>query len=212
MVFLSPNALLGDFPGGTLSIAVDTPAGAPDVRLDNLHLDGDLADRTTLHQPSETGGVSSSLFSFESASDWSVTNGTLRREGTPVTQGNAALGVNSGGYSVISSRFFDSSELSGVTSTLSVDLFVPTQQHNPWWYGSLSASISCPMAGIYQVYLGEHDITGLFTGEYNTLTFPTLPSNVVTALQTPGIACQMQLALNVPAGAGEYELDNMAFR
>ena len=206
------TALLGDFPGGTLSIAVDTPSGAPDVRLDNLQMDGALTDRTTFHQGSLTGGATSSLFSFDTAADWSITNGTLEQVSTPVTQGSAALQVSSAGYALISSRFFSTSELSSVTSTLSVDLFVPTQQPNQWWFGSLSASVSCPMAGIFQAYIGQRDITGLFTGEYNTLTFPTLPTNVVSALQTPGIACQVQLALNVPAGAGEYDLDNLAFR
>lgn len=68
------------------------------------------------------------------------------------------------------------------------------------------------MAGINQVYLGQRDLAGLFTGAYNTLTFPALPANVVSALRTPSIACQVQLALNVPSGAGEYVLDNLAFR
>ncbi len=166
----------------------------------------------TFHQGSLTGGSTSPLFSFDSASDWSVTNATLRQESNPITQGSAALGVRSGGYAVISSRFFNTSELSSVTSTLSVDLFVPTDQPNQWWFGSLSATVSCPMAGIFQTYLGQRDITGLFTGEYNTLTFPTLPADVVSALHTSGLACQVQLALNVPVGAGEYELDNLAFR
>ena len=69
-----------------------------------------------------------------------------------------------------------------------------------------------PDGGNQPSVLGQRDLAGLFTGAYNTLTFPALPANVVSALRTPSIACQVQLALNVPSGAGEYVLDNLAFR
>ena len=204
-------ALLGDYPQGTLSIAVNTPGGAPAVLLDNLRVAGEPADRTVFHAGPTAGGLSSSLLSFDTFADWSILNGGSRPEVERRTGGTASLGVTSGGYTEIVSRPFAPSELPGVTSTLSVDVFVPAQQPNPWWIGSLQAFVSCPASNVNDAYLGEADLTHLFRDEFNTITFPGLPSYVTAALAGTG-SCRLKLALNTPTGAGEYLLDNLAFR
>jgi hypothetical protein len=138
-------------------------------------------------------------------------NGGSRPEVERRTGGTASLGVTSGGYTEIVSRPCAPSELPGVTSTLSVDVFVPAQQPNPWWIGSLQAFVSCPASNVNDAYLGQADLTHLFRDEFNTITFPGLPSYVTAALAGTG-SCSLKLALNTPTGAGEYLLDNLAFR
>lgn len=206
------EAFLGDFPDGLLRIAVNTPWGAPGVLLDNLRFTGELVDRTVTHQGPSSGGTTNPVFSFDNSSDWSSTTADLRAEGTEITQGTASLGVQASGYAEILSRAFDPAELGAVSSVLSVDVFVPTEQPNPYWMGAIQAYATCPAVGIYDAYLGQEDLTFLFRGEFNTVEFPPLPAEVVTAFSTPGQACWFKLALNVNDGSGEHLLDNLAFR
>ncbi|HOA04177.1 MAG TPA: hypothetical protein PKI27_17865 [Dermatophilaceae bacterium] len=206
------DAFLGDFPDGLLRIAVNTPWGAPGLRLDNLRFSGELIDRTLMHQGPSSGGTTNPVFSFDTSSDWSSTTADLRAEGTEITQGTASLGVQASGYAEILSRAFDPAELGAVSSVLSLDVFVPTEQPNPYWMGAVQAYATCPAAGIYDAYLGQEDLTFLFRGEFNTVEFPPLPAEVVTAFSTPGQACWFKLALNVNDGSGEHLLDNLAFR
>ncbi len=206
------EAFLGDYPDGLLRIAVNTPWGAPGVLLDNLRFTGELIDRTVTHQGPSSGGTTNPVFSFDTASDWSSTTADLRAEGTEITQGTASLGVLASGYAEISSRAFDPAELGAVSSVLSVDVFVPDEQPNPYWMGALQAYATCPAAGIYDAYLGQQDLTFLFRGEFNTVEFPPLPPEVVAAFSSPGQACWFKLALNVNEGSGEHLLDNLAFR
>jgi hypothetical protein len=129
-----------------------------------------------------------------------------------VTQGSGSLGVSATGYTEIVSRSFNTAQLTGVTSSLSIDVFVPTKQPNPYWVGAIQLFATCPAAGIFNTYLGQGELTGLFQGEFNTVTFPTLPSNLIGAFSNPGNSCSLRVALNVNAGSGEYLLDNLAFR
>jgi hypothetical protein len=128
-----------------------------------------------------------------------------------VTQGSGALSVSAQGYTTITSRIFSTNILAGVTSNLSVDVYVPVQQPNPYWYGALQLFLSCPGANINSQYIGQQDLTHLFVNEFNTVNF-ALPSSIVSVLQTPSQTCTLSLVLNVNAGSGSWLLDNLAFR
>jgi hypothetical protein len=205
-------ALQGDYPDATIAIAVNTPNTVSGLLLDNIRFTGDAADRTVFHQGPTSGGYSNPLFNFEAREDWSSTAAAIRKDSEHVTTGNSALAVQSPGYAEVVSRGFSTAELSKVTNSLSVDVFVPTTQPNPYWRGTLQLYATCPASGVYNRYLGQKDLLPLFTGEFNTLTFPPLPSDVVSALTKANAACSVKLALNVAAGSGEYVLDNLAFR
>jgi hypothetical protein len=205
-------AISKDFANASISFAVNTPSTAPPLRIDNIRFTGDVADRTVFHRGPASGGSSSPILSFESMSDWSSSAATLREEAARTTSGTSALGVTSPGYSEIVSRNFSKGELPAVTGTISIDVWIPPTQPNPYWIGAVQLYVTCPASGIQNQYLGQKSLTGLFFGEFNTLQFPSLPNNVRLALQAPGKACSLKLALNVNAGSGEYILDNLAFR
>lgn len=206
------QALLGDHPGGVLHIAVNTPEGAPPLLLDNLRFSGEVIDRTVFHQGPLEGGLTSPLFSFETIEDWTSEADNLSPEAALVTQGSAALAVDGSGYTFIQSRLFNGvTEVGAPTGLVTVDLFVPDPQPNPYWVGALQLYFTCPTHGLFNEYVGQTELTHLFFGEFNTLSFP-LPSNVLDALSDESAGCGLALALNVNNGAGRFVLDNLAFR
>jgi len=204
-------ALLGDLPRASFSLIMNTPNGAQPLLLDNLRFSGTQTARTVFHQVAKADGVSSNaLFSFETLSDWSSPQGGLSLASQNVLQGTSALSIPALGYSQIRSRNFATSELSGVTSKLSLGVFVPSNQPTPSAVGSVQAYFSCPSAGINSLYLGQASLANTFFGEYNQLTF-SLPANVVSALKVSHTDFQITLALNVTASSSQYLFDDLGF-
>jgi hypothetical protein len=147
------------------------------------------------------------LFGFENRSDWSST-AALSAVTSPVTQGCAALGINGQGYMTINGPSFSTKGLS-VQPALSVDLFVPSGQPNPFWLGALQMYLTCPAGHVFNQYVGQAELTGLPQGAFSTLRVP-MPAATVAALQG-GSQCALSFALNVNATGKTWELDNLRF-
>lgn len=204
------SAFLADFPVAQIALAVNTAQGAPAVLLDALGFGGNVEARVVPHTGPTGGGSSNAFLSFEQMGDWSASNGSASLTDKP-TDGATSLTIDGTGWVEIVSRAFNTGELLGVTSTISVDLMPSANTPNPNWLGTLQMFVTCPSANVYNMPVGLHELQHLFQNEFNTLTF-ALPANVVSALKAPAQTCSFKYALNVTAGSGQYLLDHIAFR
>jgi hypothetical protein len=190
----------------SFSLAVNRPPGGEPTQLSNLRFAGALTVRASV--PTEDPYDRAPVFGFENETAWRSTQATLSRAAA-LTQGAASLQVQANGWSEIKSRTFRTNGLVP-SAALKLDVRVPAQQPNPHWFGDVSAFVSCPSANLHNAFLATRPLTGLAAGATHTLSFD-VPSAVGTALSGPRNDCTVSLALNVPAGAGAYQIDNLRF-
>jgi len=148
------------------------------------------------------------VLGFETASSWSTTAGTLTTS-TIHVQGARSLSVANltGGAQLTSAAL---STLSSVGPTVSIQIRLPTAQPNPFWFGNVQLSVNAPSRGVFSVFLGQKDLTGLPLGSFQRLEF-AVPPSVVTALGSGTYSdLRFTIGLNVP-GAGPYLLDDLSF-
>jgi hypothetical protein len=168
-----------------------------------------------------TGAVAiggDAVLGFESTAGWTVSSGTASTT-TTRTQGAAALSVSKPvGYTTLVSAPLASTlaGLAGLTdpgSTMAVDLLLPTQQPNQFYFGALQLYASIPSRNLSNVYLGQSELTGAKLGVYRTIKF-AVPDSLRTALASGAVSdLSFTLALNAPAGAtGKYLFDNLRAR
>jgi hypothetical protein len=146
------------------------------------------------------------VLGFERTSDWTPTSGTIRSSSSR-TQGYASLGFKPTQYGELRSRAI--STLDSATQKLAVDIRLPTQQPNPYWFGQVLMYVDCPQQGIYNQYLDQRPLTGLSVAQFHTLEFP-VPAQTAAKLVNCG-NLTFKIAVNVPAGDQEYLLDNLRF-
>jgi hypothetical protein len=208
------QAILDDYPGLRIRIItnVSTATGFDSVLLDNLRFSGELTERTIFHQTGSQGSPvsSSSLLSFEVSTDWTSAQATLNLNSDDVSDGAFSLSVPAGGTKFVVSRPFTTAELPALGGTLSLDVYVPNPQPNPWWVGDVQVYLTCSSANLYNVWLGQAPLSGLFPNEFNQLTFD-LPSNVEAALNGAHSGCHFSLALNSNTGSGAFLFDRLGF-
>ncbi len=204
------NALLGDYANARFHIQLNVADCARRVLLDNLRFGGDITKRQTYHvRGSQQNPVTTNaLFSFDDVNEW----GSNRPLGasTNKVQGTGSVGVAASGYTTVTSRPFATSELTGVTRKLSLDVFVPKPQPNQYWTGSLELYVTC--GALYNAYVGQYSLTNRFENEYNTALF-TAPEEVYQTLRGARgqlTGCRLTTVLNVNPG-GTWLLDNLGF-
>lgn len=90
------------------------------------------------------------------------------------------------------------------------DLLLPTQQPNPWWYGTVALYLDAPSVGLYNRWIGLQDLTGLALDTFHRVELQ-LPEDVMTALQGPYSDLRIKVVLNVPSGTGTYLIDRLTF-
>jgi hypothetical protein len=95
-------------------------------------------------------------------------------------------------------------------NALSVDLFIPTGQPNPFYTGALQMHLSCPFGGVNNQYIGQVELTGKPLNQYSTLRFP-LPQAVRTTLARQLNDCSFTLSLNVNPTGNTWILDRLRF-
>jgi hypothetical protein len=152
----------------------------------------------------------SNIFGFENSSYWALSSGSSSLNTTIKTHGNASLQISGGGYQTINSADISTSAIMGSTSNLSIDVYLGPTQPNIYWIGQVQLLVSCPSAGLYNVYIGQNELTNLTLGAFHTLSF-TLPSNVLTVLKGNYSDFSFEWVLNTNANSGPYCLDNMIF-
>jgi len=151
----------------------------------------------------------SRLFGFETMGDWTSGQAALSVVTSPLTQGCGALAVAGQGYMTVDGRTFANTKVT-VQPAVSVDLFVPSSQPNPYWTGALQLFLTCPSKVVYNQYVGQVELTGKPQNQYSTMRFP-LPSALVDALHNAADDCRFSLALNVNATSRSWLLDNLRF-
>jgi hypothetical protein len=171
-------------------------------------------------QANITGDVTAETLGFESPNYWQLTQGTVGKLQTSAvrTQGNAALAVvRPSGYVRIDSHSLTSSNaaLAGLTAgaTAAIDISVPTAQANPYWYGAVQMFLNCPSRNLYNVYMGQVELTGKPTGVFQTLRFK-LPDTAIQALAGKTFSdLKFGVVINVPQNSpGTYLVDNLRLK
>jgi len=192
---------------GPVDFTVSTPQGASVPITANIS--ATASPSTPAQQACTTLTPIQRLFGFEERASWSSSNAVLSYSATPLSQGCGALGVTGQGYMTISSAAFPTAVLA-VANAISVDVFVPSSQPNPYWQGTLDAFLSCPSGNVFNQYVGQVALTGLPQNAYSTARF-LLPSALVTALRKDLRDCSWTFALNVNQTMRTWLLDNLRF-
>ncbi len=121
------------------------------------------------------------------------------------TEGSAAASVPATGYGNLESIPLDV----GAFSHVSVDVLLPLDQANPWWYGYAELVVTAPSVGLYDAYVGQVSFAGLPLDTYSTLTFD-LPLHIATPLSNGASDVRLRIILNVPYNqVAPYLLDNI---
>lgn len=159
-------------------------------------------------QPAEETPQQQTL-SFEDPSAFETVfgQGSFSGEDSIVSQGNGSLQI-APGYSNIQTPELSTSEFPSSVTGFSVDLFVGSQQPNPFYTGSLQTYIHAPSANIHNRYVGQVQLTNGAQDEFVTHSFSFSP-DVVAALAGDVEDVRFRFVLNVNANSGPYFLDNI---
>jgi CubicO group peptidase (beta-lactamase class C family) len=149
------------------------------------------------------------FFSFENDWEWTSPQATLSVLPTPATHGAGALAVPGVGYVRAVSRDFDTCEIMQPTSNLKLDVFIPPNQPNPSWLGTVAVEVNCPAVSHYR-FMGPVNLTGKAQGQFHTLSF-TVPSSTVTLLDKGRDTCHFAVTLNASANSGTWRFDKLRF-
>jgi len=189
---------------GPLNLVVSDAAGRP------LQISGSLSGDGAITPPG-CGSLppTARIFGFENLQDWRSSAATLSSVTSPTTQGCAALGAAGQGYFSIAGASFSTSGLA-VQPALSVDLFVPSHQPNPFWIGAAQMFLSCPSGGVTNQYIGQIELTGKPQDQYSTLRFP-LPAVTQSTLRRALNDCAFTFTLNVNPTGRTWIFDNLRF-
>ena len=151
------------------------------------------------------------ILDFEDISGFTVINGNSELSASDVaSSGASSLEVEANGFTVVQSPELSTADLPAATNSVSVDLFVGSNQPNPFWIGAIQFYVHAPSANIFNAYVGQIELTGITQDEFTTLTFD-LPSRIANALAGSHDDVQLRYALNVNRGSGPYFLDNIQF-
>lgn len=148
---------------------------------------------------------------FENISGWSSPQATLTSVPNPVSEGARSLQITNvtGMTDIVSARFSSALAAQGTTRML-VDLWLPSNQPNPTFFGNVTALISIPSAGLTAVNLGTLSLTQLPQNQWSTLEY-TLPESVRQALDATHTDVSLRLVLGINPGSGPWFIDNVRF-
>ena len=152
------------------------------------------------------------ILGFEDSNLWSFIHGSsglLINNPQYYTEGEKSIGIEGNGFQYISTSDMNTNIIDE-KAKLQVDIYLGSNQPNPYWIGQLQLIVNCPSGYIYNVFIGAVELTNLTIGAFNTVQF-TLPANVLTVLAGDYDDFSIQLALNTNAGSGPYFLDRMIF-
>jgi hypothetical protein len=186
-------ALAQNYPASLVHTFVN--AGPAGLKVRGLRFVGALPTTTRTPPDLLTPFVASTDFTgFEEPGGWSGAGAEITSVRS--TDGSHAMRLNTGGYTEVISRQFATEELPAITSTLSLDIFVPSPAPNPYWTGDVQMYLSCPSAGVWSKFLGRADLAATYGNEWNSLKFaidaPT--QDVLLGSNT----CQLSIAINTP--------------
>lgn len=149
---------------------------------------------------------------LDAASDlWSVA-APAEVELDPVlsTQGTSSMKVTGCGFMTLQSPRAKTTDFGVYSDKLSMDVWIPSPQVNPYWQGAMQLTVDLHAAGMYDAYVGQVDLTGLPTNAWSKITF-TLPGNLIQALSMDLPGLNFKVSLNVTCGNDPFRVDNLRF-
>lgn len=207
------QVLLGDYPAGVFIIVTNTNDGAAQGQLiDSLRFGGNVVSRSTPHQPNSSQMLvqTNSFLDFEDIDEWLSNSDTFAVTDT-ILSGLSALGLDAVvGWNEVESRTFATAELPDPTDTISLDLYIPTPQPNPWWTGAVQLFLTCEDAEFYNQMIGQVELQNLFQSEYNQLKF-SLSEQTRAILLDDYFDCRFKITLNSSSTAGKFLFDRMGY-
>src|SRR5690606_8715220 len=114
---------------------------------------------------------------FELASDWHVWagQGTIAND-TLSSEGAHSLSVAStdpsNGYIAVRNLTPLTKDDQPTPEIVGFDIWIPSQQSNPWWHGDAQLSIEAPSAGVWSQYLGYRSFNDLPKDQFVRVEFP----------------------------------------
>ncbi len=192
---------------GNLDVAAPGPNGT--IVTVRIALNANGAVATPQQAACTTQSGFDRLFGFEDPQLWSTAQAQVSLVTSPVTQGCGALGVRGSGFIPIVGAPFSTVGLA-TNNALSVDLFIPGGQPNPFYLGALQMHLSCPSGGVSNQYIGQVELTGKPLNQYSTLRF-SLPQAVRSTLARQLNDCSLALSLNVNQTGNTWMLDRLRF-
>jgi hypothetical protein len=144
-----------------------------------------------------------SVLGFENPAEWTSTQG-LKTSSSTASQGTASLSIS--GFTFTSLSSAPLATLSGVTSTIGLDVRLPATV--PW--GLVQLSYSIPSKNIYERQLGQASLVGVAAGSFQTLSF-AVPASLQQELQSSYGDLSFRVGVNVPQSSQSILLDNLRF-
>lgn len=152
--------------------------------------------------PASTQPSPNALFGFENAApDWTSSEAVLMRDSVRITEGTSSLMFVSKNFTRINSRAFDTSELSGITGRLSLDVYLTFPE------GQVTLQFECSAARIGATNLGTRSLAGYPLEAWNTIYFE-VPARIVSALATKYNGCKIWFEHH---GNGVTRYDRLTF-
>lgn len=154
-----------------------------------------------------------SPLSFENPNTpWSSGSGNvvLTQDTSLKTEGYASLKLDGTNYMVLKSAVFSSQDIHNYSNQLSLDVYIPDSQTNPYWIGDVQLYFESPNANVYNQYIGQVELTGLEAGRWNTINF-TLPANIVDLFKGSYSDIFMTIAFNTGHTGDAFRIDNLRF-
>ena len=155
------------------------------------------------------------VLGFESLDAWTPSSGTEALT-TTHTQGAFAYALTAPvNFTNIVGAAIDNTtpNLQGLTtagSSLALDMVIPTQQPNQFFFGSVQLLVSVPSRNVNNLFIAQVELTGLPLGSFQTLRF-AVPDSLRNSLRGATFNdLSFTVALNAPSGAtGTYIFDNL---
>src|SRR5512133_2095306 len=166
--------------------------------------DVDSAAEPSVASSREALVSSKAVWGFETLDSWTHSAGTVALS-SQHTQGSSSLALSGFTYAQLTSV---PTAVEAIRNVVSVDVQIPVQQPNPWYYGMLQLSLSAPSKGINNQYIGQKDLKQLTPGQFVQVDFP-IPSNIQAQLANGASDLSVTLSTAVPAGAGTHLFDNL---
>jgi hypothetical protein len=152
-------------------------------------------------------------FSFDGEPEdlWVSEHVNIEYDQNTKTEGLASMEICEDGWFELKTSRFNTTEMEIFSNEISIDVFIPEGQLNPWWLGNMSLVLKVPAAGVWWSHLGFEEFTGLASNQWHTLKFK-LSDEALNALQGDFSNASLSITANInPSTQGCFHLDNMRF-
>ena len=95
-------------------------------------------------------------------------------------------------------------------SKISYALWIPTNLPNPFWVGATQMFLTVPSANLFNVYLGQVELTNQPLQTFIRPTF-TVPASALQGLTTNHTDVKITIVINVNGGTQGWLLNDLRF-